>query len=71
MSVSGVTGKNGLGGVITSSGALLLKTVSAGTSGVSGCVAIITGYASSGSSGLIILKSDSEVSSTGGSITVS
>ena len=31
VSVSGVTGKNGLGGVITSSGALLLKKVSAGT----------------------------------------
>ena len=53
--MSGVTGTIGLGGGITISGELLLETVNAGTSGVSGSVAMSTGDASSGSSDLMIL----------------
>ena len=70
VSVSGVTGTIGLGCGITRSGALLLKTFSAGTSGVSGSVTMRTGYASSGSSGIVMFPVVSAVFSTGGSITV-
>ena len=69
--MSGVTLTIGVGGGITSSGALLLKTVSAGTSGVSRSVTMGTGDTSSGSSGIMILQAGSAVSSTGGSIIVS
>ena len=60
-----------MGSGITRSGAMLLKKVSDGTSGVSGRVTMITVDESSGSSDSTILPERSAVSGTGGSIKVS
>ena len=64
VSVSGDTGTTGLGDGITSSGAMMLKTASAGISGVSGSVTMSTGDASSGSSGSMGLLAGLAVSGT-------
>ena len=71
VSVSAVAGTIGLGSGITISGALMLKTVSAGTSSVNGSVTMGTADLFSGSSGVMILSLGSEVSITEGFITVS
>ena len=71
VSVIGVKGKNGMGGGIPISGALVLKRVSAGTSGVSGSVTMSTVDSLSGSGGIVVLLEISAVSITGGPTTVS
>ena len=66
----GGTGTTGLGGDITISVALMLKTVNAVTSGISGSVTMITGDESSGRRDKIILSVGSALSSTGVFLTV-
>ena len=58
-------------GEATSSGSLIVKTLNAGASGVSGMISFTTGTASSGSSGKILLATGSATNGKGGDIVVS